>query len=338
MRISIFTEGGTGRGLGHIARCEAIAQAFEEKGIKSNSFIAADETIKEFLANRPFELINWFDDSQVKKVSDALNMTDVTIVDSYVANAACLEKMAAQSKHIYYLDDNNRLSYPQGTVINGAIYAQKLDYVKRSDLKYLLGLNWTTLRKPFWDVPDKAINNEVNTILLTCGGVDSKNATEKILKILIQRYSNLKKTVVIGAGFALKNQLMSYKLAQVDFIDSPGAEAMKALMLENDLAVTSCGQTLHELARIGIPTVGVCVSENQKLNAQYWAEAGFLEYAGPLNDEALERKLGEKIDLLQSPKERLKRHHVGRRLVDGQGARHIVDKILNSMNVEHSSK
>ncbi len=55
-------------------------------------------------------------------------------------------------------------------------------------------------------------------------------------------------------------------------------------MLVSDIAISSGGQTLCELARIGTPTIGICCAQNQQQNLECWRDTSFAEYAGWYND------------------------------------------------------
>jgi len=97
-----------------------------------------------------------------------------------------------------YLDDNKRLDYPKGIVVNGSIYAQKLQYQKRRDVTYLLGTEYLPLRKEFWRAGRKAIKREVASIMVTFGSDDPRGMTWKVVKILASGYPRAIKRVIVG--------------------------------------------------------------------------------------------------------------------------------------------
>lgn len=49
----------------------------------------------------------------------------------------------------------------------------------------------------------------------------------------------------------------------IRFFYSLDAEHMKTLMLESDVAISAGGQTLYELASVGLPTIAIQVVDNQ---------------------------------------------------------------------------
>jgi UDP-4-amino-4,6-dideoxy-N-acetyl-beta-L-altrosamine N-acetyltransferase len=98
---------------------------------------------------------------------------------------------------------------------------------------------------------------------------------------------------------------------------------MRDVMLESDIAISACGQTLYELARVGVPTVAVAVAENQMNNAEGWREAGFIEYAGRREETDLIDSVARGIRALLPRREREKRSRRGLLHVDGLGPRRI---------------
>jgi len=207
------------------------------------------------------------------------------------------------------MDDTKRLDYPRGIVVNASIYAEELDYPKRDDMVYLLGPKYTPLRKEFWEVPEKEVREELETIMVTFGGDDMRSTTPNILRFLRENYPDLKKNVIIGKAFQNTEQIERETDGNTNLIYYPDAEKMKETMLESekmketmlesDIAISAGGQTLYELARVGLPTIGICVAENQLGNVRGWKKTGFLEYAGWYDESNLIEKLRNLIKYLK---------------------------------------
>jgi hypothetical protein len=105
-------------------------------------------------------------------------------------------------------------------------------------------------------------------------------------------------------------------------------------MLNSDLAISAGGQTLYELARIGVPAIGICVARNQLVNLRGWSGAGFIDYIGWDKTQGLSVRLKKSIHRLIIEERRFKSSKTGRALIDGQGARRVIDFIIS--NAAHS--
>lgn len=330
MKIIILTEGGKNIGFGHITRCMALYQAFEEKGIMSELIINGDEDVKCLLGDKNYRILNWL--RKEKKTFELVKKSTIVIIDSYLASISLYENLSNLVEIPVYIDDTKRLNYPRGIVLNGNVYAKTLHYPEKDGVAYLLGTKYTPLRKDFWHIAKKEITKRIRSVMVTFGGDDKRNMTPKILQFLNDRYPELIKNVVIGIGFQNIKEIKKLKNKKTNLVYMPDAEAMKKIMLESDLAISAGGQTLYELARIGVPTIGICVADNQWNNIQEWSKVKFLEYVGWYTEKEIFATLERAITKLKAHRERLKCSQIGRRVVDGKGAVRIVDKILKENN------
>jgi len=330
MNVFIITEGGKDIGFGHITRCLSLYQAFEERGIKPKFIINGDNDSEYLLKNINFQMFNWLDEKN--KLFEMVKDADISIIDSYLADISFYNTLSDLVKIPVYIDDNKRLDYPKGIVLNGNIHAETLNYPKKDGITYLLGTKYTPLRKEFWEVPEKKIKENIESIMVTFGGDDAKNMTPKILKLLNEKYSELNKNVIIGRAFQDIDEIKKYADKNTNLIYYPDAEKMKEVMLNSDIAISAGGQTLYELASVGVPTIGVCIIENQLGNVKGWEKIGFLEYAGWYNEESfLQRmcKLFKKLEdkIIRESKSKIARYHL-----DGKGSIRIVNKLLSIIN------
>jgi len=327
MKITIITEGSSKIGFGHVTRCLSIYQAFKEKGCSVKFIVNGDSTIRSLLDDTEYEIFNWLNDTS--KLFESLNRTDIVIIDSYLASEELYKRISESVSLSVYIDDNLRINYPKGIVVNGSINAEKLNYPHLEELEYLLGSHYIPLRHPFWDLGLKKINPSINNVMVTFGGDDLRNLTPQILETLTTHFPNLKKRVIIGKGFRNVSVIEKLKDGQTELIYYPDAEEMVSVMFESDIAISAAGQTLYELARVGLPTIAIGVAHNQIHNLENWGEAGFVEVAGFWDDENINHNIRRKIELLQDKKLRMEMCHNGRKSVNGQGAIKIVKHCLN---------
>lgn len=325
-RVFILTEGGKNIGLGHITRCLSICQAFEEQDITPELIINGEGTILDLLKNNKFQILDWL--KEKGKVFRMIDGTEIVIIDSFLAGIDFYKTAARLTTKPVYIDDNKRLVYPKGTVVNVSIYAEELGYPEKEGTVYLLGTKYTILRKEFWNVPEKKIKREVESIMITFGGEDRENITPRLLESLNSAYPEFIKNVIIGRWFRNVKEIKNLKNRKTNLIYDPDEKKMKEIMFESDIAISAGGQTLYELARIGLPVVGICVVENQRNNINGWRRTGFLEYGGSYSDKDVFAKLMRAVNNILPYTERLKRSKVGRDAIDGKGAKRLCNFLL----------
>jgi len=326
LKVYILTEGSGNIGFGHITRCLSLYQSFEEKGIKPKFFINGDESITGLVKGTDYEITDWLKIRQ--QTFERIKDSDIVVIDSYLADKEFYEDLSELVKLSVYIDDNKRMDYPKGIVVNGNIHAEDLNYPEKEGITYLLGTKYIPLRREFWKVPKKEIRDTVQSVMITFGGDDIRNMTPKVLKLLTEKYPELKKNVIIGKGFRNMGEIGSTADRNTNLIYYPDAGQMKQVMLDSDIAISAGGQTLYELARVGVPTIAVAVADNQLGNVKGWQKTGFIEYAGWWEDEYVLDNIVFSIEKLEEVNVRRNRYSMGRRLVDGIGSLRSINEFL----------
>ncbi len=325
IRVFIITEGGSDLGLGHITRCLSLYQGFEDEGMNPKMIIKGDETVASFVKDINFSVFDWLNNES--KILNIVDGADIVIIDSYLAGLSFYEKISESVKTPVYLDDNKRVKYPHGVVINGNIHAGKFDYPEEKNINYLLGTRYIPLRKEFWDVAKTDVKENIENVMITFGADDRKDITPGMLKLLVENYPAITKNVVVGSDFQNIEAIKKTAGSKTNLIYYPDAEQMRDIMKEADIAISAGGQTLYEFARVGVPTAVVSVAENQLNNIEGCQKAGFIEYIGKHSDKRLFENMKNLLERLHY-KKRKTIDQIGRRCVDGQGARRVVKELL----------
>ena len=122
------------------------------------------------------------------------------------------------------------------------------------------------------------LKENIQKILVTFGGVDEANLTvrciEEIAFICARRKISL--TVIVGPGYTklteLKSVIESVADVAIELIIS--TKRMSDFMAEADLAITSGGRTVLELASVNTPTVVICQNKRELTHSFLAAENG----------------------------------------------------------------
>lgn len=329
MKVYIITEGGKTIGFGHLTRSISLYEAFKERKIMPEFIVNGDDSIESFLKEKKYQIFNWL--KKKNKLFELVDNADICIIDSYLAGSSFYKSLSRLVKTLVYIDDNKRLDYPRGIVINGNILAEELDYPKKNGTVYLLGIRYTLLRKPFWEVSRKIIKAKIKSVMITFGGNDAKNMTPKISNFLNKAFPGLIKNVIIGIGFKKTKAIEKIKDKNTNLIFYPYVNKIKEIMLESDIAISAAGQTLYELVKIGVPTIAIAVAKNQLYNVEAWRGVKVIEYAGWWEDRNLTSKVYKCIMRLEDKRDRLKRYHFARSLFVSCGARKVTEFIINQV-------
>lgn len=318
MKIIVFTEGGKEYGYGHLSRCIALFQALEGKLCNCEVLfvVKGDLAAESFLKKEKitdYLFVDWTDST--KGILDEIRKEDIVIIDSYIAEKGIYDEISliVEGK-VLMIDDYNRINYPSGIVVNPSIYGRNVDYQKQNNTVYLLGEDYVILRKAFWEVPEKRINEDIRKILISLGGGIEHEFLKKMSDFLKTKHNF--DLMIINP----EKQNMS-------------AEEMVLLMHEADICISGGGQTLYELARVGVPTISICLAGNQEANLRAWEEKGFIQYVKVNNNDHLFENIADSIKGLKDKGKRVNVNKIGNKIVDGKGAANIAEFLIGEFNL-----
>lgn len=121
---------------------------------------------------------------------------------------------------------------------------------------------------------------KVCSVLITFGGTDSNNLTKKVLKTILPvcKERDLFIYVVSGSGYehleSFKKFLSATDYDQIEFVYSTGV--MSRIMEKANVAISSNGRTVYELAHMGIPGIVISHHERENLHRFSSIENGYI--------------------------------------------------------------
>lgn len=118
-------------------------------------------------------------------------------------------------------------------------------------------------------------NQKVENILVMFGGTDPSNLTERIYEIAKssrEKYPDIKYNFILGSGYVNDsiNDISDYISVYTD------VKRVSDFMRIADLAFTSQGRTVYELASMGIPAIVLAQNEREQLHSFAQMQNGFI--------------------------------------------------------------
>ena len=202
------------------------------------------------------------------------------------------------------------------------------------DALALLGPRYALLRPEFYSPPARDPHRPCRQVLVTLGGSDLAGLTSAVLETLARVLpEGVRCLTVAGAANPRVEELraLTRRLGPAYELRDNVAD-MAALMAQTDLAVTAAGSTVWELACLGVPAVALPLADNQIPVADALKRHGLALCLDPVRPENREECLAHLAELagvlLQDSALRGGLARVGQALVDGQGARRVVQAML----------
>lgn len=362
MNIAIRADSSVSIGSGHVMRCLALAAELKGRG-HDILFMSAD--IKGHLAGLIKEQghhitllprqqedvavdhtnswlgVPWQKDAELcQRIVKSTAKLDWLIVDHYGIDARWEASMAQHVESILVIDDLANRPHQCDLLLDQTVGRNAVNYLhwlERGDTEILLGSQFSLLRQEFPALRKKALEarcqrHGVSNILLTMGGMDLDNISEKILDALAMAIDQAwQVTVVLGAGAPHYHSLQE-KLAQYNF----GVELLSSvnnmahLMAKADLAIGAAGTTSWERCCLGLPTILIQTAENQHLVAEELSTLGAVIFIG----EGRQLKSESILDALAYAEDHLMGlSTAASQICDGRGAGRVADYIALNKRV-----
>jgi UDP-2,4-diacetamido-2,4,6-trideoxy-beta-L-altropyranose hydrolase len=337
--IAFRTTAGKQIGFGHLRRCLTLAGELRRAGGAACAitfWIDGDPAAVEAAAAAGCEarLISGPEPDATAAWLEA-GEVGTLVIDSYAVTPASLSAWRRRVGLLVVLDDLADRQLDVDVVVNGSPYAAQLSYQTGPDVVRLLGPRYALLRPWFGDLPPRRAAPRVARVLVTLGGADPESSTMAVVHAVQRALPEAALDVVIGPLFGPVPDLDRRAAA-----DPPrlrlhrGLDDLSTLMAAADLAISAGGQTLYELAASGLPTVALCLADNQEPNIAALSGVSLLS-AGRVQEEAARRfhRIEEGCrQLAADPGLRERMSDAGRALIDGRGAGRVADVILRSGN------
>lgn len=321
-------------GIGHVMRCLALAQAWQERGGRV-TFLSSrlPEGIAERLRTADIGCLALAAppgsgaDAAATLAAAVETGAEWIAVDGYQFDAAYQGRVKQGVSRVLWIDDYGHAApYCADLVVNQNLGATAAAYGEPGPAtRVLAGGNYAMLRREFRDHRPCGRQAKAERVLVTLGGGDPDNVTGMVLEAadkVLPDTAQLR--VVVGAAnpnvSRLENLLPTLGHA-VELIASP--KEVAPLMDWSELAITAAGSTCWELMCLGVPLIAISIAENQKPVAQAVATHGAGLDAGW--HTAVSGRLAAAIrELAGSPEKMASMAQAGPRFIDGRGALRVV--------------
>jgi len=270
-KVLIRVDGYNKIGLGHIYRTIVIANHLNNYDVL---FVSKKEYALgiNLLKENNFKIESFSYKEEFERIIRTYN-PDIIINDILDTDMDYIKQLKERQFFVVNFEDLGEGAKSADLVIN-ALYDRKnfLD-------NHHWGKDYYILRKEFHQIPQKRNNKEVNNILITFGGTDPNNYTEKVLHVINNNHisNNIEINIILGLGY------MNLEKLERDIISlnpnisiKHNVNNISNYMYEADIAFTSAGRTVYELASIGTPTIVLAQNERELLHTFANEENGFL--------------------------------------------------------------
>jgi UDP-2,4-diacetamido-2,4,6-trideoxy-beta-L-altropyranose hydrolase len=236
---------------------------------------------------------------------------DWLLVDHYALDTRWEQAMAPFCGRIMVIDDLADRSHSCDLLLDQTLGRSAVDYHAwvPEGCKLLCGAHYAMLRPEFAGLRSYSLQRRqtprVREVLVTMGGVDEGNVSTLALRALenTEMARECRATVVLGPtalwGHEVRQQVERSPMQARVLMD---VRNMAQLMADSDLAIGAAGTTAWERCCLGLPTVVLCLAENQRKASEELERAG-AALGVNFNAPSLEQDLGQALIQLSDPRQ-----------------------------------
>ena len=340
MLIAIRTDASSVIGLGHLRRCLSLAQALRALGSEvefglrpsdvNGTALAASEG---FPAHAITGSVDPLSDAQAFCALWSGRRPDGVVVDHYAlgagwhtavrghlgCNVAAIDDLADRPMAVDVLIDHN-LVPPPG---HRDKYASVL---QQSPALWLCGPRFALLGASYAQAPAFKVKRSVNSIGIFMGGSDPAGLTSTVVQACrdVARFTGPIEVVSTSANPRLVG-LKALAVRDTNMTLSIDLPELSAFYRRHDLQIGAGGGATWERCSVGVPTLTLCVADNQLAVIPALRALGALATVTHNDVQTLGIALAA---LIESPAARRDLSERSRALVDGQGASRVALALL----------
>jgi len=323
-KIMFRTVGKMQLGMGHVYRCLTLAYKLTGHEI----IFAADEDsdlgiarIKE--SNFPVVVVKdekQFEELLIKEKPDILvndildtSVEYMTMVTKHVNRVVNFEDVGAGAK---YADAVINALYEKGDKLHNEYYGSK----------------YFCIRDEFLEEEPKEFSEDVENIMIIFGGADPSDLTGRlydICKILHSKHPNINFHFLIGFAYPNKDKIVTDEDNRI-FVHND-AKRVSAYMNKMDLAITSQGRTVYELASMGVPAIVLAQNEREAQHVFAGIQNGFINLGIGKDQDSL-TIISTIRWLIQTPKVRQEMRKLQLAKDFSKGQERVIHLILNDLD------
>lgn len=308
-KIGIYVNGSNKLGMGHIYRALELADEFYSK---PDIIYDANETRRESFGSTTHNLVPIQNKDELIKMCRREQYTVFIndVLDTSLEYMTSLRSVLCGAKIINFEDSGD------GTVLADAVFNALYSHSEQTNV--YAGEKYYIAPKTFLFYNPISINDQVKNVLITFGGADPQNYTDRIIKLITKdEYKDYNFTVVLGRAKSNVNDLLKYsEYSNIEVIYD--AKNMSDIMSHCDIAITSRGRTGYELALLGIPTIAMSQNAREEKHTFMSEENGFTYLGLNPSDSKIEANLKLYLNMTKEERTRIQEMMLAHDLKNGR--------------------
>jgi UDP-2,4-diacetamido-2,4,6-trideoxy-beta-L-altropyranose hydrolase len=269
---------------------------------------------------------------------------DWLVVDHYALDQRWEEALAQHYRKLLVIDDLADRPHRCDMLLDqnwfGEETPQRYHLLVPSHCKCQLGPEYALLQPEYTQLRESMPPRDgtVRRVLVFLGGSDATNQTSKALMALMEpNFAHLQVDVVISQShpdIASVAAQVANRQGTTLYQDLP---TLAPLMVRADLMISAGGSTTWERMCVGLPAIVISVAVNQTPTNLALVGAGYIVFLGEKNEVSKTDIANAVARCLESPADLKAQSRICQKLVPGDGAQIIAQRLLQGGEVLYAT-
>ena len=243
-------------GTGHVYRCLSIASKLvfhEVLFLLDERHQLGIDIVNNY--NYPFKLYDGKDDliNNLREYNPQMVINDILDTSE--------EYISILKNEGYFVVNFEDLG--TGTFVADIVFDALYEHEIGEQENIFTGHKYYILKDEFYFQPQKIITQQVNNVLITFGGTDPNNFTEKVIDSILATSFDGRINVIVGLGYQGLEELIDKYEHNQSIQIYKNVSNISEFMFKADIVFTSAGRTMYEICSLGVPTICLCQNDRE---------------------------------------------------------------------------
>lgn len=327
-------------GLGQFRRCYALAEVAQQSSRFRVYFLtkplhkSLKKKLSEIHANVQFLDQGVSLEQDLKALHGLFDMMSrkkiVVCVDQKDYTGECFESIKQDERvALVTFDDGDKRHYTSDFLVNQSLDAESIAYSTSPECDRLLGPKYAMIRDEIHTLRQHPTERMAENFQFVAylGVGDKWGHTLKVVEAAKTSSVKFESHIVVNTGWAHSEaaKRMIGNHPRIHFYEDPSF--FPQLMARADLALTSAGNTVFELAYLGIPMMTVSVTPEQQNLADSWGRRGLVENLGGGENISAQLIMDKILYWMERDQELEDRGIATQKIVDGRGKFRVLERL-----------
>lgn len=313
-KIYFRADASTAIGYGHFVRTLALADMLKDD-FDCTFFTCHPTSYQRREMKKVCPHIALQQDTHYNEFLSCLQGDEIVVLDNYFFTTDYQRSIKEKGCRLVCIDDMHDKHYMADLIINQGLGYTRDDYSCESYTQFAFGLQFSLLRKPFFNA---AAQNKRNNclrdlyVLVAFGGSDFLNLTYQTIHAIKSKNNVREITAIVGDSYSAENIIDDTK---VTYRKNLSASSIADLFQTVDVAILPASTMMNEALACGTSIIGGYYVDNQEHDYYMFLREGLILGVGDYTAPIAFTLISEQLDKIANRKRHIITPDIPNRLI-----------------------